>query len=227
MISAMLNGMQGESWESSEGLEGARKAWNGSWGEWWRYYSRQKDCHGGSVLRCESVNLYTFLCVNVWFNIFPTELGSPRAVIVKSKCSLGSDFGFYWLDVAVTMWQGAGEGSSYRVVNMITMGTRLDRQGRHAGEHCPGGFKGLVVSMWDRRKGIVRVREWKLEGWGQRAREIVEAKISEGEPVRPWPPPVSGYPGLACTQGQVQLWSVISRRFSSCLLFCSPCVLIC
>lgn len=41
---------------------------------------------------------------------------------------------------------------------MITMGPRLDREGWKVREHCPRGFKGLVVSMWGRRKGTVRIR---------------------------------------------------------------------
>lgn len=50
-------------------------------------------------------------------------------------------------------------GTRWRFVNMITMGPRLGREERKDREDCPGGFQGLVVSMWGRRKSIVKIKE--------------------------------------------------------------------
>lgn len=66
--------------------------------------------------------------MNVWFNIFLTQLDSPRMVVAKAKCNIGSDFGFFWLDV--TIGWGGREDSSNREVNMIAIGLRLDEKER-------------------------------------------------------------------------------------------------
>lgn len=79
------------------------------------------------MLRYEPVICRHYM--NVWFNIFLTQLDSPRMLVVKTKCNIGSDFGFCWLDVTI-LW-GEREGSSDRVViNMIAIGLRLDEEER-------------------------------------------------------------------------------------------------